>query len=272
MEAIRQKKIQRVEKLERIPKGTMNNPVVEKIVNETLMLVNDIIARYGKLDEIRIELSRELKANADERKQMDEAMRGNNERNELAKRMLRELFEIHSPSLNDLTKFKVYEDVAKRINNEKYGELQNKEDYTLTENDKLLLFENAYKEFGLKEPRKADLNRYKLWMDQNCQCPYTGELIKLSDVFTNKYEVEHIIPKQRYYDNSYSNKVITRKEINQWKDKRTAYEFIVAESGKTKTIDGKEVKILEWDGKNESAPYPAHVIRLFPKGRKQKIF
>lgn len=282
------KKIHRVEKLERIPKGKMNNPVVEKIVNETLMLVNDIVARYGKLDEIRIELSRELKASADERKQMDEAMRGNNERNELAKRMLRELFEIPSPSLNDLTKFKVYEDAAKIMDETTYVELKEKgtidktETYSEKGEEKNIMYEGkenkkefidyekAYKEFGLKEPRTADINRYKLWMEQLCQCPYTGEMIKLSDVFTDKYEVEHIIPKQRYYDNSYSNKVITRREINQWKDKRTAYEFIVAESGKTKIVDGKELKILEWDGKKETDPYPAHVIRLFPKGRKQK--
>ncbi|MBI2968458.1 MAG: hypothetical protein HYY40_11700 [Bacteroidetes bacterium] len=264
------KKIQRVGKLERIPKGKMNNPVVEKIVNETLMLVNDVVARYGKLDEIRIELARELKNSADERKQINEAIRHGEERNELAKRMLRELFKKPSPSMNDITKFKVYEDTAKRMNNEKYVELKNRKDYTLTDEDKLFLYENAYKEFELKEPCKADISRYNLWMDQKYQCPYTGETIKISDVFTAKYEVEHIIPKQRYYDNSYSNKVITRTEINQWKDKRTAYEFILAESGKTKTVDGKELRIIEWDGKNDTDPYPKHIIRLFPKGRKQK--
>lgn len=264
--------IKRVDKLDRIPKGKMNNPVVEKIVNETLMLVNEIVNRYGKMDEIRIELSRELKASADERKQMDEAMRGNNDRNELAKKMLRELFSKPSPSQNDLTKFKVYEDVAKVINNEKFEELKNKEDYTIKEEDKLLLFENASKEFGLKEPRTADINRYKLWMDQKCQCPYTGEIIKLSDVFTDKYEIEHIIPRQRFYDNSYSNKVITRKVINDWKNNRTAYEFITEESEKTKidTVDNKELKILKWDRKNENDAYPVHIKRLFLKGRKQK--
>lgn len=276
-------KMNKVEKLERISKGKMNNPVVEKIVNETLMLVNDIVAKYGKPDEIRIELSRELRNSADERKQIDEAIRDGNERNELAKKMLRELFNISSASLNDIAKFKVYEDAAKIMDEEQYQKL--KSENRIDKNDELMFetkndkkefidYEKAYKEFGLKEPRTADIIRYKLWMDQLCQCPYTGEVIKLSDVFTDKYEVEHIIPKQRYYDNSYSNKVITRKEINNWKDKRIAYEFIVAESGKTKTIetiDGKkELRILEWDGKNEEDQYPTHINRLFKKGRKQK--
>ncbi|MFT4152711.1 type II CRISPR RNA-guided endonuclease Cas9 [Parafilimonas sp.] len=265
--------VKRVEKLERIPKGKMNNPVVEKIVNETLMLVNEIISHYGKMDEIRIELSRELKASADERKQMDEAMTNNNNRNELAKKMLREIFGNPSPSQNDLTKLKVYEDVAKVVNNERYEELKKKEGYSLTDEDKLLFYENAYKEFGLKEPRTADVKRYRLWMDQKCQCPYTGEMIRLSDLLeTDKYEVEHIIPRQRYYDNSYSNKVITRKVINEWKDRRTAYEFITQESEKSKTdtSDNKTLTILKWDGKSETDAYPVHIKRLFPKGRKQK--
>ena len=70
------------------------------------------------------------------------------------------------------------------------------------------------KNSNLKEPSKADIIRYKLWLDQMCQCPYTGEIIGLSDIFTAKYEVEHIIPRARYLDNSYSNKVITRRIIN----------------------------------------------------------
>ena len=265
--------VKRVERLERIPKGKINNPVVEKIVNETLMLVNEIVCRYGKMDEIRIELSRELKASTEERKQIDEAMTNNNNRNELAKKMLRELFSKPSPSQNDITKLKVYEDVAKVMNNERYEELKNQDGYTLSDEDKLLLYENAYKEFGLKEPRTADVKRYRLWMDQKCQCPYTGEMIKLSDLLeTDKYEVEHIIPKQRYYDNSYSNKVITRKVINGWKDKRTAYEFITQESEKSKTdiSDNKTLTILKWDGKSETDPYPTHIKHLFSKGRKQK--
>lgn len=267
------KGIKRVDKLERIPKGKMNNPVVEKIVNETLMLVNEIVSRYGKMDDIRIELSRELKASADERKQIDEAMINNNNRNELAKKILRELFGKPSPSQNDLTKLKVYEDVAKVVNNEKYEELKNSKNYTLSDEDKLLFYENAYKEFGLKEPRTADVKRYRLWMDQKCQCPYTGEMIMLSDLLeTDKYEVEHIIPRQRYYDNSYSNKVITRKIINEWKDRRTAYEFITQESEKSRkdTSDNKTLTVLKWDGKSETDAYPVHIKRLFPKGRKQK--
>ena len=42
-------------------------------------------------------------------------------------------------------------------------------------------------------------------------------------------EIEHIIPKERYYLNSYANKVITWREVNQAKannGNRTAYEFI----------------------------------------------
>ena len=47
--------------LELLPKNSLRNPVVEKILNQLVNVVNAIIEQYGKPDEIRIELARELK-------------------------------------------------------------------------------------------------------------------------------------------------------------------------------------------------------------------
>jgi CRISPR-associated endonuclease Csn1 len=49
------------DKLEILPKNTLRNPVVEKILNQMVNVINAIIETYGKPDEIRIELARELK-------------------------------------------------------------------------------------------------------------------------------------------------------------------------------------------------------------------
>ena len=58
------------DRLEILPKNSLRNPVVEKILNQMVHVVNAIIAdpQLGKPDEIRIELARELKKNAKERK------------------------------------------------------------------------------------------------------------------------------------------------------------------------------------------------------------
>ncbi|WP_394364234.1 type II CRISPR RNA-guided endonuclease Cas9, partial [Formosa algae] len=49
------------DKLELLSKNSLRNPVVEKILNQLVNVVNQIIDSYGKPDEIRIELARELK-------------------------------------------------------------------------------------------------------------------------------------------------------------------------------------------------------------------
>ena len=53
--------------LELLPKNSLRNPVVEKILNQMVNVVNAIIIEYGKPEEIRIELARELKKSAKER-------------------------------------------------------------------------------------------------------------------------------------------------------------------------------------------------------------
>ena len=55
------------DKLDLLPRNSLRNPVVEKILNQMVNVVNAIIDEYGKPDEIRIELARELKKSAKER-------------------------------------------------------------------------------------------------------------------------------------------------------------------------------------------------------------
>lgn len=50
-----------------IAKNSLRQPIVEKILNQMVNLVNALIDKHGKPDEIRIELARELKQSRDER-------------------------------------------------------------------------------------------------------------------------------------------------------------------------------------------------------------
>lgn len=56
-----------VDKLNVLAKNSLRNPVVEKILNQLVNVVNAIIDEHGRPDEIRVELARELKKNAKER-------------------------------------------------------------------------------------------------------------------------------------------------------------------------------------------------------------
>jgi len=55
------------DRLDLLTKNSLRNPVVEKILNQMINLVNQVSDTYGKPDEIRIELARELKKSAKER-------------------------------------------------------------------------------------------------------------------------------------------------------------------------------------------------------------
>ena len=60
--------------LDFIPHNSLRNPLVERILNQMISLVNSLVDEYGDtygaFDEIRIELARELSKNADSRKRM----------------------------------------------------------------------------------------------------------------------------------------------------------------------------------------------------------
>ncbi len=59
------------DQLKLLPKNSLRQPVVEKILNQMINVVNAVIGKYGKPDEIRIELARELKQSKDERNEAD---------------------------------------------------------------------------------------------------------------------------------------------------------------------------------------------------------
>jgi CRISPR-associated endonuclease Csn1 len=81
--------------------GTINNPVVRRIVNETRRLINAIIREYGRPDKIHIELARNAKASSEERKRIMAQNNQNRDERENAKTRINEFnAEGHSVSPN----------------------------------------------------------------------------------------------------------------------------------------------------------------------------
>lgn len=224
--------------LKKFKQHSLRNPIVEQVVTETLRTVRDIWKQEGQIDEIHLELGRDLKNPADKRKKMSENILKNENTNLRIKAMLMEFLNPgmgienvrpYSPSQQDI--LRIYEENA----------LEN-----LTKDDEE--FDFISKISKQAQPTKSDIVRYKCWLEQKYRSPYTGKTISLSKLFTSAYEIEHIIPQSRYFDDSFSNKVICEAEVNKLKDRQLGHEFIEEHHGeKVQLSQGEVVEILSVD-------------------------
>jgi len=101
--------------------------------------------------------------------------------------------------------------------------------------------ENAIEILG-KEPNAKELLKFRLWLEQDRQCIYTGDYINpfdLSDPYAT--EVDHVLPYSRSLDDSLNNKVLCFTKENQEKGNKTPFEYFGGdnESEKWKTFYGR---------------------------------
>ena len=221
---------------------SLRNPIVEQIIIETLRVVRDIWKQVGNIDEIHVELGREMKNPADKRKKMTQQMSENENTNLRIKYLLTEFlnpeYEVenvrpYSPSQQDI--LRIYEE----------GVLNSVSDLPEEISDIL----KKFTETDLKKrPSRSEVLRYKLWLEQKYRSPYTGEVIPLGKLFTPAYEIEHVIPQSCYFDDSFSNKVICEAEVNKLKSNLLGHEFIVKHHGEIVELPfGKKVRIFTVD-------------------------
>lgn len=187
--------------LEILPRNSLRNPVVEKILNQMVHVVNKVIEVYGRPDEIRVELARELKNSAKEREEMT---KGISAATNVHDSIRKEIAKLHPFSTgvritrNDIIKYKLYQELK----------------------------ENGYKTL------------------------YTGTHVPLEELFSKKFDIEHIIPRARLFDDSFSNKTLCVAEVNRTKSNATALDFMEVKYGADS---------------NEVAQYTERVERFFKK-------
>ena len=167
------------DRLDILPKNSLRNPVVEKILNQMINVINGVIDTYGKPDEIRIELARELKKNAAERQKAIDAINKSTKEN------------------------KEIEEILKR-------------------------------DFGMAHVSRNSIIRYKLYMelkDNGFKTLYSNTYIPREDLFSKRFDIEHIIPQSRLFDDSFANKTLESKDINITKGDMTAIDFVADKYG-----------------------------------------
>ena len=167
------------DKLESLPKNSLRNPVVEKILNQMINVVNGVIDEYGKPDEIRIELARELKKSAKEREEMTAAISKSSREHEDIRKKLIDEFGMENPSRNDIVRYKLYEELSA----------------------------NGYKTL------------------------YTDTYIPREKLFSKEFDIEHIIPQSRRFDDSFANKTIEARHANIEKGNATAFDYVKGKDG-----------------------------------------
>ena len=222
--------------LEEFKQHSLRNPIVEQVITETLRIVQDIWKQYGKgakdfFDEIHVELGREMKNTAEDRAKITNQITENENTNLRLKALLAEMLQ-----QGDVENVKPYSPTQLEI-------LKIYEDGVL--NSDIEIPDDILKISKTAQPSSKELLKYKLWLEQKYRSPYTGELIPLNKLFTTAYEIEHIIPQSRYFDDSFGNKVICESSVNKLKDNQLGLEFIKNHHGeKVETGFGNTVTVL----------------------------
>ena len=167
------------DKLDLLPKNSLRNPVVEKILNQMVNVINELIACYGKPDEIRVELARELKKNKKEREELTRNITRATKESEEIQKILQTEFGMMHVSRNDILRYRLYEELK----------------------------DNGYKTL------------------------YSNTYIPREKIFSKEFDIEHIIPKAKLFDDSFSNKTLEVRSINIEKSNKTAYDFVSEKYG-----------------------------------------
>lgn len=152
--------------------GKINNPTVHVGLNQVRKVVNCLIAKYGKPQQVVVELARELKLGVEGTRRLIKKQADNQKDNE---RIAQELAKVNQPnSYQNRQRYKIWERLA-------------------------------------ADPTKR------------C-CPFSGKQISVNDLFSGEFEIEHLIPFSRSFDDGINNKVISSREANRFKAEHTPYE------------------------------------------------
>lgn len=179
------------DKLQNLPKNSLRQPIVEKILNQLINVVNAIIdekqgwltksERENNQFEIRIELARELKQSKDERNEtFSNLSKRERENTAIRKRIEGE--------------YKQYGIRATRVNVIKW---------------------RLFHEINNDESKL------------NAICIYCGQAFGIVDALKgDSIDVEHVIPKSLLFDDSQSNKTLCHRKCNEDKRNLTAFDFM----------------------------------------------
>jgi len=80
---------------------------------------------------------------------------------------------------------------------------------------------------GFADPSRDHENKWLLWQECKETCPYTGRKIAFHALFgvPPEFEIEHILPRSRSFDNALANRTVSEIAFNRRKGTQTPFEF-----------------------------------------------
>jgi len=100
--------------MDRIFPNSLRNPVVEQVLNQVVNVVNGIIDTYGHIDEVRVELARDLKNNAKQRRELTQKNRNLRKLNDTIALRLKQEHGFNRVSGSDLLRYRLWDETEKR--------------------------------------------------------------------------------------------------------------------------------------------------------------
>jgi CRISPR-associated endonuclease Csn1 len=174
-----------------LTKNSLRQPIVEKILNHVINLINAIIdEKQGWITkedrernefEIRIELARELKQSKEERNETFATLSERERENEAIRKRIEADYKNLGvrATRNNIIKWRLFHEIS---------------------NDESKL---------------------------NAVCIYCGQPFGITDALRGiSIDIEHIIPKSLLFDDSQSNKTLTHRKCNEDKGDKTAFDFM----------------------------------------------
>ncbi|MDR2111745.1 MAG: type II CRISPR RNA-guided endonuclease Cas9, partial [Candidatus Accumulibacter sp.] len=172
------------------------NPVVLRALNQARKVVNAIVRRHGLPVAVHVEMARD----------MTNPLSGYWVKN--GKRVIKGKGDKYIEGRRDIEA------------RQKEYQAQNQ-----------MIFDGFIEVFG-KKPKKGELEKWRLYKEQNGKCAYSLCPIIIENLLhDNYYEVDHALPYSRSFDDSKSNKVLVLSKENQEKGNRTPYEYLTAFPG-----------------------------------------
>lgn len=191
--------------------GSFKNPMAMRTLHELRRLINYLI-ETNQIDEetrIVVETAKELN-DANKRWAIKTYQNQRETQNNEFKAALRELLNngtnANPDNSDDIEKIRLW-----------YEQLENnsliqigKGEYSQQkwENNSTKFIQESY-------AKKTDIDKYRLWKEQQCMCMYTGKMISITDLFDeNKVDFEHTIPRSISFDNSLANLTVCFAQYN----------------------------------------------------------
>ena len=274
--------------------GAFKNPMAMRTLHELRKLVNYFIATNQIDEETRVvvEVGRELN-DTNKRWAYEKYQEIRRKENEEYASAIQELLKdpeakgslADANNDNDIDKFRLWYEMVESIEGfekdkkfisteedkkpvEKKRKKKSTEDdeefYEFSENR----FERIKKEVWIKLQKAKDnvVEKYRLWKEQQYFCIYTGNPIKIADLFKeNLIDIEHTIPRSISFDNSLANKTVCYADFNRNTKKNqiphdlTNHKEIEQRIEKwQKRVKDLEMRVEFWKGKSKQASTPEY--------------